>query len=68
MLTNREVVKRINHWAKKPKAHAPVCLHYESHGRLKAILLNGDVLLSCTECSFELLPHILPKTAFRKIA
>jgi len=68
MLTNREVVKRINHWVKKPRANVPVCYHNESHGRLKAIQLNGDVLLSCTKCSFKLLPRDLPETAFTKVA
>ena len=67
MLTNREVVKRINHWAKKPRANASVCFHNESHGRLKATQLNGIVLLSCTKCSFKLLPYDLPETAFRKV-
>jgi len=38
MLTNREVVKRITHWARNPRANVPVCYHNESHGRLKAQL------------------------------
>ena len=97
MLTNREVAKRINHWAKKPRSKAPVCYHNESHGRLKAQLWanklpyflkpdhehpgkwkpdyrhgcfyeNVQVLLVCPKCSFKLLPHDLPESAFRKAA
>ena len=68
MLTNREVVKRINNWVSKPKANVPVCYHDKSHGRLKAVQLNGDVLLSCKECSFKLLPNSIPESAFRQVS
>lgn len=42
MLTNREVVRRINRWAKKPRAKVPVCYHNGSHGRLKAVILTTE--------------------------
>ncbi len=68
MLTNRQMVDRINRWAKKPRAKVPICWHNNSHGRLKAIDLRGFVLLSCTKCSYKLFAdyHNLPATAFRK--
>jgi len=73
MLTNREVVERINRWTKRPRAHVPVCYHNESHGRLRAVLLRGgNIYLSCTRCRFLLDPFgpsaNLPETAFRKVA
>lgn len=68
MLKDRELVKRINYWTKKPKAKVPICYHNSSHGRLKAIQLKGSIVLSCTKCSFKLMPWDLPKSAFRKAA
>lgn len=72
MLTNREVVKRINRWAKKPRARVPVCGHNESHGRLKAIILKdgglgSEVVMSCTQCDFKEFAE-LPNTAYQKVA
>ncbi len=43
MLINREVVKRINRWVRKPRAKAPVCYHNKSHGRLKAQLWSYKI-------------------------
>ena len=72
MLTNREVVKRINRWVRKPSARVPVCHHNESHGRLKAVILKdrklgSEVVMSCTQCDFKEFPE-LPDSAYRKVA
>ncbi len=70
MLTNREVIKRINRWANKPRTQVPVCYHNESHGRLKAIILKekkcSEVVMSCTQCDFKEFPE-LPNSAYRKV-
>jgi len=69
-LTSREIVRRINRWAKKPGANVPVCYHHESHGRLRARMLNDDPILAYTKCSFKFSlfgPFAnLPRAAFRK--
>lgn len=72
MITNREMVKRINHWAKKPRAKVPVCYHNEYHGRLRAVIIKdkkfcSEVLMSCTQCDFKEYPE-LPESAYRKVA
>lgn len=78
MLTNNEIVKRINHWTKKRRAHVPVCYHpeyhgypgYEGRGRMKAVIHFGKPMLTCTNprCARLISIDSLPKAAFKKIA
>lgn len=76
MLTNSEVVRRINRWTNKPKARAPVCYHPEYHGypeyagrgRMKAVVHFKKPVLMCTNprCARFVSIDSLPKAAFKK--
>lgn len=68
MLTNQEIILRINRWAKRHPNKMPVCGHHESHGQLKPAEFSGEILLACTKCDYLELTRRLPYAAFRKIS
>ena len=57
--TPEDVVRQINVWVDDPSTiTAPVCGHDETHGTLRAEILDDgpeyqDVIMSCTQCDYK---------------
>jgi len=49
MLTNRELVRRFNHWARGPRTKKAEC-RSSCGGRYKAIFIKGRPFIRCTSC------------------
>ena len=62
--TPEDVVRQINVWVDDPSTiTAPVCGHDETHGTLRAEILDDgpeyqDVIMSCTQCDYKQLVDV----------